>query len=75
MHRTTQNYQPKGGGDPNACNICGKTGHWARECWQRNNAFNSAPMDIGFVWDESTETYWVYDEEGEEEWPEEEGGE
>ena len=34
-------------------------------------------MDIGYVWDDDTETYWVYDEEGGEEtvyndWPEEE---
>jgi hypothetical protein len=32
-------------------------------------------LDIRFVWDDGTETYWVYEEEGqEEEWPEEEEG-
>ena len=32
-------------------------------------------MDIGFVWDDSIETYWDYEEERQEEWPEEgEGG-
>ena len=64
--------------DPNACHKCGKTGHWARDCWSKNN---NAPMDIGYVWDDETETYWVYEEEGGDDtiynndWPEEEGSE
>ena len=36
---------------------------WARECWQKNNV----PMDIGYVWDDHTETYWVYEEGNDEE--------
>ena len=63
--------------DPDVCKNCGKTGHWARDCWQKNNV----PMDIGYVWDDDIETYWVYEEEGGDDtvcynndWPEE-GGE
>ena len=66
----TQNYKASSTLDPNVCKNCGKTGHWAKDCWSKRT-----PMDIGFVWDDDGESYWVYEEEegNEEEWEWKEG--